>query len=319
MSEASKIWLRKMFGEPLKRISSQELEFGRTRSGSQVGPTSFRSSRVAARVNRGLRRVKERASKTSVTSGPTGSSSSEPVVPQSSLVSRYQALTAFSGSTLFSLTWKQRATPAKRWISVQRASARRTSDSDSTGWPTPKSSDGPRGGMAERAVSETRRGSNLNDTVMLVSWSTPTAQDSRGAARHTTSTGVMHPGTTLFDAARMTGWSTPLASDGDKAQLASWATPQARDVKGSPLHGPQDRGTKGPPLNEQVRLVGSGPMPTGSTAATGSTGQLNPELSRWLQGLPVEWARSRPTETGSRRSSQRRSSEVSSKQRSTDR
>ncbi|WP_177198420.1 hypothetical protein [Novosphingobium sp. CF614] len=37
--------------------------------------------------------------------------------------------------------------------------------------------------------------------------------------------------------------------------LAGWSTPQARDHKGAPLDGPQDRGTKAAPVNEQVRLA----------------------------------------------------------------
>lgn len=38
--------------------------------------------------------------------------------------------------------------------------------------------------------------------------------------------------------------------------ITGWPSPIARDYKGAPLEGPHDRGVKGPPLNEMVRLCG---------------------------------------------------------------
>jgi len=40
------------------------------------------------------------------------------------------------------------------------------------------------------------------------------------------------------------------------SDCTGWPTPQARDHKGADLHGPHDRGVKGPPLNEVCRLAG---------------------------------------------------------------
>jgi len=45
------------------------------------------------------------------------------------------------GSTLFVLTWKDAVTPSGHRICALRASARRTSDSASTSWPTPVAND----------------------------------------------------------------------------------------------------------------------------------------------------------------------------------
>ncbi len=51
----------------------------------------------------------------------------------------------------------------------------------------------------------------------------------------------------------------------------------------------------------------SGEMLTGCSAGMESGGQLNPELSRWLMGLPDAWASCAPTETPSLRRSRKRS------------
>lgn len=119
------------------------------------------------------------------------------------------------------------------------------------------------------------------------------------------------------------GWTNDLPM----AALASWATPTSHDVKGAPIE-QHDRGTKGPPLNEQARLAAwetprasdangvremdgkrgvgvnsqahggpcqiPGPTPIGLRVVMAKPGQLNPCLPRWLQGLPEEWVTCAP-------------------------
>lgn len=100
------------------------------------------------------------------------------------------------------------------------------------------------------------------------------------------------------------------------SSLAGWATPAAREAGGTPeqfLERKRKAKEKGAQLGVsltslalQAQLAASGQEQNGSPAGTENTGQLNPELSRWLQGLPKEWGEAAPrkskaTETRSAR------------------
>ena len=65
-------------------------------------------------------------------SGRRGSNSSLSASLQSSLENRLRARTASAGSTLFTLTWKQRATSSQPPTSPRAESGPPTSDNDST-------------------------------------------------------------------------------------------------------------------------------------------------------------------------------------------
>ena len=62
-----------------------------------------------------------------------------------------------------------------------------------------------------------------------------------------------------------------------------------------------------------ARLTASGEMLTGSDAVMESGGQLNPEHSRWLMGLPLEWGSCVSTAMQSLRPKRQRSSKATSK------
>ena len=186
--------------------SSPESESGHTRFAEQVGEmiAVYGLDRVLANLS--ARQAKALGLMTSGISGPTGSTSSSSASLRSSLESRLRARTDSLGSTLFTLTWKQRATPSGLLISALRASARRTSDNDCTSWGTPMANDK----LRSEAFS---RGRNLNlaEGAMLASWPTAAARDWKGATHERWGENARP----LNEVAKLAFWHSPAASDGN--------------------------------------------------------------------------------------------------------
>ncbi len=106
---------------------------------------------------------------------------------QLSLENKLRALTAGSGSELFSLTWKQWDVPLAPRICALRASALRTSDNAFGSWPTPRMSDGEKAVRTlEGSLREIARKGGPQDLcqgAQLASWATPGACDAtRGSS-----------------------------------------------------------------------------------------------------------------------------------------
>lgn len=158
--------------------SSPESVVGATPLGSRGGPTSAPSGQALARANLSARQAKAADSLTSGTYGRFGSTSSASADLQSFLASRLLAKTASLGSTLYRLTWKDWTTPAGRSLLLLRASARRTSVKDYTGWPTPTAR-GHKDGTA-KSCQNAPNNSLLGRTVHKVGWATPKASDGSG-------------------------------------------------------------------------------------------------------------------------------------------
>ena len=118
-------------------ISSQALAFGPMPSGLPDGATTDLFGLVPVRANLSARQAKELGLMTSGTCGQPSTTSSKSATLNASLVSRLQAKTQTLGSTLYTLTWKPWVTPSGRSRFRLRASARGTSETGCTGWPTP--------------------------------------------------------------------------------------------------------------------------------------------------------------------------------------
>ena len=239
----------------LSVTSSPGSGFGLTPSVEPVGTTVAKCGLDPALANRSARQAKALGLLTSGTYGQRSSISSSSAVLTSCLANRLRLKTALLGSTLFNLTWKERDTPSGRSIPALRASVRRTSGSDCTGWPTPtvcddnasrrsseamerainrpnacsnlaqsatlarwptpQSSDMTGGGQAERAMGETQHGSNLNDFAMLAHWPTTTAPRTTGRPMHRST----HLQTQVV----------ALLTDADQT-LAGWQSPTATNI-----------------------------------------------------------------------------------------
>lgn len=241
---------------------------------AQDGRMTVPSGQVPVPASLSARQAKERGLLTSGTCGPRSSILSVSAGLSQSLASRLQAVTVLHGSTLYRLTWKERATPAGRWIPALRASVRRISDNGSTGWPTPTGNSYTGAGSGKR-----EGGLNLQTAVELSGWPTPRSVES---------------GHSTGNPARAFNRKSRLE---DMVFLAGWVTPSARDWKDTPGMATErpdgrnrtDQLPRQAATAEPCRWTASGEMLTGSCAGMESGGQLNPALARWLMGLPPEW------------------------------
>ena len=178
-------------------------------------------------------------------------------------------------------------------------------------------SDGPKAmqewedALAERRMPRESAQRLRNQVAALSTVATPRSEDSQCAGSHRGVPDTLHSQANLASVKtpRENDWKGGLSPTGNRKRaqadyflpdqvtmLCPLTTPSARDYKdtsGMSETGVDPDGstrTRLDQLPRQAQLADSGLTATGGTAETAATGQLDPEYSRWLMGLPTEWS-----------------------------
>lgn len=182
------------------------------------------------------------------------------------------------------------------------------------GWPTASARDWKdTPGMSQTGTnpdgSERTRLDQLPRVAALAGWATPRAEDSEQTGAH------RGKADTLTSQGRLAGWGTPRVTNNggipcpektgkgsrleDQAAIAGWPSPSANGSAGETSEDLERVGSKWrnkktgrilqTNLATEVKLLTPGQTGSSSPVPTGKRGALNPDLSRWLMGYPVEW------------------------------
>ncbi len=261
-------------------------------SASPGGQMIARSGLAPALASLSARQAKAMGLLTSGTFGPISSISSASADLSMSLANRLQAVTQTHGSTLYKQTWKEWDTPSGLCRLRQRASVRRTSEKELTGWPSPLASNVKncyQDWLKVLARKEAGRQPNLQDFAVLAAWTTPTSRDWKDTSGMTAQRDVKERLDQLPRQAFMTGWPTPTTSNTRSPSVDASMNMHRQDGSKTQQRLQDFAGIAGP-----LRLTVFGEMRTGSYVEMGNGVQLNPAHSRWLMGLPRAWDESSP-------------------------
>lgn len=296
---------------------SQESGVGHTPSTLPVGTQLDLFGARVSLVNPSPAPAKGLAKKTKDTSGRHSLPSSASAALTRSLANNLLARLESVGSMEYELTLKVRVTPSGLRLLRQRARARRTSASASTGspplagWPTARQHDGD-GGLrspegCQKEFERRGEGADLPTLANLAGW--PTAQARDGDGRGATAERATGERMNLDDYVQLAGWQTPSAVDGlgghltrggarsdepllpGQAKLAGWATPTVGDASGArnetASRQPGSQYNSGQTLIDQTRAYAGWATPSatdhkGSTATGQRRGQLSEQTEQGL-------------------------------------
>lgn len=285
------------FGASPNVISSPGSAVGPMPFASPVGTTPGPSGRARPLASPSAPLESSLAATIPATSPPILSAWSGPAAPECCLASKSPARKSSEGlqsaletalrrrlsghgSMIYQTAWKPHVTPLGRQIFRLRASARSTSDSapsslpsPTNGWNTPRATDGSNGGPNQANGA-------LPSDAALAGWPTCTATDALKQGVVSPRPGAMG----LSETAPLTsGWPTPKALD-CTSNVERLDARMMREGRATPSNLPTAADLTGP-----ARLTASGTLLTGSSAAMGSGGQLNPRFSGWLMRYPPSW------------------------------
>lgn len=287
--------------------SSPASEAGALLCDSPGGLTTGPSGPAVAHASLSASQAKEQELLTSGTYGRIGSILYGQSDLRQCLVSRLKQRLTTGGSTLFRMTWKEKVTPSRQSVSLLRASGHRISGNDSGSWPTPTTEANTHCYGPDKSIQlKTFGAARLCD--WMDNW--PEGTKANLTSWPTTTTTRDHKDGSQCDNVPLNAllgrvawlaepWSTPRAnkwgfpdahgSHEGPIPLASWATPACMDTL--PIRSDEQlaRAKSVAGCSNLKDQVPTGLPATGSPAATGSGGQLNPSHSRWLMGYPKAW------------------------------
>jgi len=300
-------YLRMISGDTSPATSSRESADGPTPCGSPDGPTTGPSGPEARLASRSAPQDSAALAMTIDTSPPRFSDWSGPAAPRCCLASKSPARQSSEGlqaalnealpgrlsghgPTIYRLTWKPHTTPSGRPICRLRASAPRTSDSDSSsvpsasmspedqvklaGWATTTTCDGQGAANPGAVKSWASRGHNLPEQAQIAGWPTASSRDWKDTPGMATE--AQNPDGSARDRtdqlprkAMLAGWTTP-----DAALMNVSADPVKHQERRSRLREKHGNGNgAGLPIGQMVHLAG---WPTPMAGNPGKPGQYNP-------------------------------------------
>lgn len=270
---------QRIFVDTFQRTSLAVFWDGLSHFAWQGGQTICQSSPGRARVSPSAMLDAAKVSTTSATFGLSCSGSSASAVLQSSLASRLTALLEGRGSTLFSLTWKEQATPAGRRYCLLRASAPRTGGTGSTSvpshWTTPTAADQHatweqlEARKARAALNGRHIGVLLDMQAQLVACPSPTSALGEKSVRSLDG---------AIKEAERKGWNNDLNTAALSTQLSPWPAPTRSAGDGGrasldPMASHRPSGAKKQfSINDAARLTGW-PTPRASDENNASNSQ----------------------------------------------